>query len=79
MLRYSVISPLVAVRLSPSDTDKTGVMAALPLDAVVEALGPSQLGRGMIDVSWHCQRYAVFERDLTTRAVLEPNQEMAGD
>ena len=72
MQRYSITSPLVAIRLCPSsDVDKEGVMTSLPSDAVVEARGPSRLGTGMIEVTWQHQRYAVFELDLTTRAILE--------
>ncbi|HEV2688324.1 MAG TPA: hypothetical protein VGV35_07210 [Bryobacteraceae bacterium] len=78
MQRYSIFSPLVAVRLCPSgDTGKVGVLTSLPSDAVVEACGPSELGTGMIEVSWDRQRFAVFERDLETRANLEPSESLA--
>ena len=76
MQRYSITSPLVAVRLCPStDSDKEGVMTSLPSDAIVEARGPSGLGTGMIEVTWQRQRYAVFELDLTTRAMPELSEE----
>jgi anti-sigma factor RsiW len=70
MQRYSIDTPLVAIRLCPSsDSDKAGVMSSLPADAVVEIQGPSNLGRGMVEVSWQHHRYAVFELDLMARAV----------
>ena len=76
MQRYSITSPLVAVRLCPSsDADKEGVMTSLPSDAIVEARGPSGLGTGMVEVTWQRQRYAVFELDLTTRAMPELSEE----
>jgi hypothetical protein len=69
MQRYTISTPLVAVRLFRSqETEKAGVMTTLPADAVVEIHGPSALGDGMIEVAWEHQRYAVFERDLITRA-----------
>jgi hypothetical protein len=71
MQRYSVTSSLPAIRLFPShETDKTGVMTLLPAKAVVEIRGPSDIGTGMVEVTWHCQRYAVFQRYLATRASL---------
>jgi hypothetical protein len=80
MQRYTISTPLVAIRLCPSaDSDKAGVMSSLPSDAIVEIQGPSELGRGMVEVSWHHHRYAVFERDLSTRAVPESVEEAVGD
>ena len=71
MQRYSITTPLVAVRLcASSDTDKAGVMTFVPTDAILETLGPSNLGNGMIEVSWQRQRYALFEWDLKDRATL---------
>jgi len=71
MQRYSITSPLVAVRLCrSSETEKAGVVSSLPTNAVVEIQGPSDLGIGMIEVAWEHQRYAVFECDLATRAAL---------
>jgi len=71
MQRYSITTPLVAVRLFQShETEKAGVMTSLPADAVVEIHGPSDLGDGMIEVSWEHQRFAVFERDLKVRGSL---------
>ena len=67
MQRYAISSPLVAIRLCPSETDKGGVMSSLPSEAIVETRGPSDLGKGMVEVSWQHQRYAVFELDLETR------------
>jgi hypothetical protein len=70
--RFTITTPLVAVRLYPrSDSEKAGVIASLPSDALVEIQGPSGLGTGMIEVSWDRQRYAVFELDLESRATLE--------
>ena len=80
MQRYSISMPLVAIRLCPSgDSNKAGVMSSLPSEAIVETLGPSNLGRGMVEVSWQRQRYAVFELDLSTRAVPESVEEAVGD
>jgi hypothetical protein len=71
MQRYTISSPLVAVRLCRSnETEKAGVMTSLPTDAVVEIHGPSDLGNGMVELAWEHQRYAVFQRDLVTRATL---------
>jgi hypothetical protein len=71
MQRYSITTPLPAIRLFQSDrTEKAGVMALLPAKAVVEMRGPSEHGIGMVEVTWHCQRFAVFERDLKVRGCL---------
>jgi hypothetical protein len=71
MQRYSINTPLVAVRLFRSEeTEKAGVMTTIPADAVVEIHGPSDLGDGMVEVVCEHQRFAVFERDLKTRASL---------
>jgi hypothetical protein len=71
MQRYSITTPLPAIRLFVSDkTEKAGVMALLPAKAVVEIRGPSDVGTGMVEVSWEHQRYAVFERDLKVRGNL---------
>lgn len=76
MQRYIISSPLVAIRLCPSaDSDKAGVMSSLPADAIVEIHGPSNLGRGMVEVSWQHQRHAVFELDLMARAVPDSVEE----
>ena len=71
MQRYSITTPLPAIRLFQSDgTENAGVMSSLPAKAVVEVRGPSDLGTGMVEITWHCQRYAVFQRHLATRATL---------
>jgi hypothetical protein len=71
MQRYRINMPLVAVRLSSSSNGDTGgVMSSLPSGAIVEPRGPSDLGTGMIEVSWEFLRYAVFERDLKVRGSL---------
>jgi len=71
MQRYSITTPLAAIRLFQLDrTEKAGAMALLPAKAVVEMRGSSDLGAGMVEVTWHCQRFAVFQRDLLTRATL---------
>jgi hypothetical protein len=46
------------------------VVSSLPSDVVVETVGPSDLGTGMVEVTWLRQRYAVFELDLVERATL---------
>jgi hypothetical protein len=69
MMSYSIHEPLVAVRISPSpDGEITGVMSSLPSGAVVESSGPCELGNGMVEVVWEHQQFAVFQRDLVTRA-----------
>jgi hypothetical protein len=71
MQRYSITTPLVAVRLFQShETEKAGVMTTLPPKAVVEVHGPSDVGNGMVEVAWERCRYAVFERDLKVRGSL---------
>ena len=71
MQRYSITTPLIAVRLFRShETEKGGVMTTLPAKAVVEVHSPSDVGDGMIEVAWEHQRFAVFERDLKVRGSL---------
>ncbi len=76
MQRYRITSPLVVIPLRPSGMEELEATMTLPSGAVVEVLGPCELRRGMIEVIWHRQRYAMFELDLATRAVLETSQEM---
>ena len=67
--------PLVAIRLDPGqDRGNSGALASLPREAVVEVCGSSSLGPHMMEVSWQDNRYAVFERDLHSRATLEPDE-----
>jgi len=77
MQRYRITTTLVAIRLCvSSNVDKAGVMMSLPSDAVVAVCGPSRLGKGMIEVSWERQPYAVFELDLASRAIpIAPNEQ----
>ena len=71
MQRYRINMPLVAIRLSStSDGEIAGVMSSLPSGAIVEPSGQCELGTGMIEVVWEHQRYAVFQRDLATRATM---------
>jgi hypothetical protein len=80
MQRYSITTPLPAIRLcESSDSDKAGVMTSLPTNAVVEIQGPSDLGDGMIEVVWEHQRFAVFERDLKVRGSLVRTAAAAAD
>jgi hypothetical protein len=69
MERYTISTPLVAIRLS-GESNKPGVMSSLPSEAVIEAVGPCDVGTGMIEVCWERERYAVFEIDLVDRANL---------
>ena len=41
---------------------------SLPEDAMVEVGGSSPVGRGMLEVTWQSDRYAIFELDLEERA-----------
>ena len=79
MQRYSITTPLPAIRFRSDRTEKTGVMALLPAKAIVEMRGPSDLGTGMVEVTWHCQRFAVFQRDLVTRGALVRLQAVGGE
>ena len=47
------------------------MLVSLPEDAMVEVGGRSPVARGMIEISWQSERYAVFELDLEERATLE--------
>ena len=68
MQRYSINTPLVAIRLCPgSDGDTPGVLCSLSQDATVEVIGPCGIA-GMVEVVWEGKRYAVFELDLANRA-----------
>jgi hypothetical protein len=79
MQRYSITTPLIAVRLFRShETEKAGVMTTLPANALVEIHGPSDVGDGMIEVSWEHQRYAVFERDLKVQGSLVRTAAVSG-
>ena len=71
MRRYSITTPLPAIRLFQSaTTEKAGVMTLIPAKAVVEIRGSCNLGTGMVEVTWQCHRFAVFERDLKTRGAV---------
>jgi hypothetical protein len=72
MQRYKITSPLVAIRLfSSPHSEKPGMLVSLPEDAMVEVGGQSPVGRGMLEIRWQSERYAVFELDLEERATLE--------
>jgi hypothetical protein len=80
MQRYSMTSSLPAIRLfPPHETDKAGVMSLLPAKAVVEIRGQSELGDGMIEVTWHCQRSAVLQRHLLMRATLVDSKRLVSE
>ena len=67
--------PLVAFQVDPGqDRDHRGPVVSLPRGAVVEVCGASSLGQDMTDVLWQDRRYAVFERDLESRAVPESDE-----
>ena len=72
MARYRLTTPLIAIRLLASrDNEKPGMLVSLPEDAMVEVGGRSPVGRGMLEISWQSERYAVFELDFEERATLE--------
>ena len=72
MQQYRITIPLVAIRLySFPDNEKPGMLVSLPEDAMVEVGGRSPVGRGMLEVTWQSERYAVFELDLAERGTLE--------
>ena len=51
------------------------MLVSLPEDAMVEVGGRSSVAKGMLEVSWQSERYAVFELDLEERATREvPNE-----
>ena len=72
MQRYRLTTPLVAIRLYsfPND-EKPGMLVSLPEDAMVEVGGRSPVGKGMLEIRWQSERYAVFELDLEERGTLE--------
>ena len=64
--------PLVAFRLDPGhDRDHRGTVVSLPRGALVEVCESSSVGSDMMEVLWLDDRYAVFERDLQSRATPE--------
>jgi len=69
--------------LQQSENDNPGSVAPqLRAQAEIEyndTLGPSDLGKGMIEVSWERKRYVVFELDLATRATLDSNEDAVAD
>jgi len=72
MKRYRITKPLIAIRLHASkDSEKPGMLVSLPEDAMVEVGGRSPVGRGMLEIRWQSERYAVFESDLEERGILE--------
>jgi hypothetical protein len=72
MKRYRLTTPLIAIRLHASrDSEKPGMLVSLPEDAMLEVGGRSPVGRGMLEISWQSERYAVFESDLEDRSILE--------
>jgi hypothetical protein len=72
MKRYRLTTPLIAIRLHASkDSEKPGMLVSLPEDAMVEVGGRSPAGRGMLEIRWQSERYAVFESDLEERGILE--------
>ncbi len=46
------------------------MLVSLPEDAMVEVGGISPVGRGMLEIRWQSERYAVFELDLEERGSL---------
>lgn len=74
MMRYRLTEPLIAIRLHASRESEKSMLVSLPEDARVEVGGRSPVGRGMLEISWQSERYAVFELDLEERATLEHEQ-----
>jgi hypothetical protein len=69
---YRLTTPLIAIRLHASkDSEKPGMLVSLPEDAMVEVGDRSPIGRGMLEIRWQSERYAVFESDLEERGSLE--------
>jgi hypothetical protein len=72
MKRYRLTTPLLAIRFHASkDSEKPGMLVSLPEDAMVEVGDRSPVGRGMLEITWQSERYAVFESDLEDRSILE--------
>ena len=72
MKRYRLTTPLIAIRLHASkDSEKPGMLVSLPEEAMVEVGGRSPVGRGMLEIRWQSERYAVFESDLEERSIVE--------
>ena len=74
MTRYRITTPLVAIRLPARGDDNRPGMISLPRGALVEAHGASSLGSSMVEITWHGEIYAVFERDLASKAAPEPEE-----
>jgi hypothetical protein len=75
MQRYRLTTPLVAIRLySFPNNEKPGMLVSLPEDAMVEVGGRSAVGKGMLEIRWQSERYAVFELDLEERGALESRE-----
>ena len=69
MPRYRITTPLVAIRLFPCrNSDKPGMLVSIPEDAMVEVGGRSSVAKGMLEIKWESEVYAVFEQDLEQRA-----------
>ena len=70
--------PLVAFRLDQGqDRDQRGTVVSLPRGAMVEVCGSSSVGQDMMEVLWLDHRYAVFERDLQSRATPESDETLS--
>jgi len=50
------------------------MLVSLPEDAMVEVGGRSPVGKGMLEIRWQSERYAVFELDLEERGALESRE-----
>jgi len=74
MKRYKVTTPLVAIRLPAWRNDSRPGTVSLPRDAVIEVVGASSLGSSLVEVVWQGEIYAVFERDLESKAAAAPDE-----
>jgi hypothetical protein len=74
MTRYRITTPLVAIRLPARGDDNRPGTISLPRDALLEVRGASSLGSGLVEITWCGEIYAVFERDLASKARVEPEE-----
>ena len=74
MKRYRITTPLVAIRLPASRSDDRPATVSLPRDALIEVFGVSALGSSLVEIVWQSEIFAVFERDLESKAAAEPDE-----
>jgi len=67
--RYRTTAELTAVHLHDKDHDKSGIVATIPPDVIIQIDGKSELLSEMINIIWGVEMYTVFRVDLELKAV----------